>query len=224
VKHQLLSSQVQITPQPHTRLHQGYKRRYGQTDRIAISAPVVLLGRARSPYGTEEASRRAGGRKTCRFARQLIEPWIVRAAEGCRPWRPCARAFDLRRHLNRGPRSFLESARRMGLVSASGREFGPNIHSWLRRHMVRLQIHEAHQPDVAMPHSNFALNDRSRVNSNPFARFVSCAISRTGFDDLFHFSATSADEHRKTMKYHEQIQVDYSGIGACFGWHAKCIS
>jgi hypothetical protein len=101
----------------------------------------------------------------------------------------------------------------MGLVSASGREFGPDIHSWLWRCMVRPHIH---QPDVALLHFNVVLNDRSSVNSNPSARFVSCPISRTGFDDLFHFSATSADEHRGAMKYHEQIQADYSGIGVSF--------
>jgi hypothetical protein len=52
--------------------------------------------------------------------------------------------------------------------------------------------------------------------------FVSCPISRTGFDDLFHFSATCAGGHHGAVKYHEQIQADCSGIGGYFGWHAKC--
>jgi hypothetical protein len=63
----------------------------------------------------------------------------------------------------------------MGLASASGREFAPNIHSWLRRHMVRLQIHEAHQPDVALPHSNSALNCASSVN--PDRLTTVCVVS-----------------------------------------------
>ncbi len=53
---------------------------------------------------------------------------------------------------------------------------------------------------------------------------VLCPIFRTGSDDLFHFSATSADGHHDALRYHEQIQADCSGIWGYFGWHAKCTS
>ena len=56
--------------------------------------------------------------------------------------------------------------------------------------------------------SNSALYHASSVNPDRLPTVLSCPVSRPESDDLFHFSASSAEEHREASKYHQQIQAD----------------